>query len=103
MSIYIISMLGKLDGPDDLGNIRTIGFFCDRGTAITTVCSNKTHIDENIYEYALIERVREGLHNSSGVIPDGEILLFRRKPNTNTYERAVAPEWLKNHPGIAIL
>lgn len=77
--------------------VRTMGFYFDKKTAVEVVENNETDLNETIYDYAIIERVQEGLYNCTN-----ERTFYKFNYETREYEEIEEPEGFKNIIGFSI-
>lgn len=65
--MYFITCFQKYEqtklGVPDIGSYRTFGYYNDRDVAIEMVHQNNCDIHENLYHYAVIECIPEGVYD----------------------------------------
>lgn len=87
MHIYTITVISSIECKDnqlpELGITRTVGFYVNKTNAVAAVTANCCNINEYVYNYALIERIDEGLYSCSS---KQDRMLFRFNDNTKQYE-----------------
>lgn len=101
MKIYTITVLEKLGVDDkglpDCGIERVVGYYADKEIAIDSVKNNTCDIFECLYQYVLVEEVKEGLYN-----PADKRWLFQYNFDKDVYEKIDEPEWMKKFTGFSI-
>lgn len=101
INIYTINVCERLEVDDkgwpDCGSLRTVGYYTDREYAIKAVEMNMCDIYEMCYNYAIIEKVEEGLYN-----PSIDTLFFKYDISTDTYKKISKPEFMEHFCGFSI-
>lgn len=64
MHAYFVTLYKTLD-PVSPSDFRTVGFLQTEEIARVALCSNRLDLHEGVYNYATIEKVSDGLYNSS--------------------------------------
>ena len=92
--IYMIKTFEKIEinnGLLDLGDERTVGYYLNLDDAEISVTNNSLDIYENLYEYALIEKLEEGLY------PKGlERYFYKYNKEKDTYDLIDEPKEFKS-------
>lgn len=82
ITIYTILMTTKYElagfSLPDFGDSRIVGFYENLEDAVSAVTENWGDIHEYYYEYAIIEKVEEGLYNS-GTSEDRKVFKWDSK------------------------
>ena len=99
--IYTITMLEKIEsdkkGWPNFGSTNIVGYYTDLAVAIEAVTSNACDINETVYDYAVIEKVSEGLYN-----PSVTSYWFKYNRAKDSYEPIDVPDELKHICGFSI-
>ena len=67
--MYFIACFEKIDSSQgllDIGDLRVFGYFSAKKDAFNSLKENKCDLHEFLYNYAVVEKIEEGLH------PDAE-------------------------------
>ena len=100
-AIYTITTMGKLkedkNGWPDYGASRVVGFYSLKEDAVKCVEGNYGDIWETYYDYALIEKMEEGLY---GVTNDRQF--FQYDKSSGRYKKIKEPEFMAHFAGISI-
>jgi len=99
--MYFITTFQRLQKDDkgwlDFGDERTVGFYSNLKNAQESVISNAGDMCETIYEYAVIQKLEEGLYPTveyQELYKIKDIVDERGFYNFNlTYEQIEIPEW----------
>lgn len=100
--IYAIMMcerMGFKNFSPDLGTSRLIGWYGDYETAVSAVMENWCGIDECCYDYALIEKIEEGLYRPAN---SSERWWFKYDQVTDTYAPVEEPKEYEGYSGFTI-
>ena len=100
--IYVIMTMEKLEKGDiecSIGCSTIPGFYTKKDYAFYTVINNVCDIWETCYDYALIERVAEGLYNPA--LSDSR-WWFKYNRTTGKYELIDEPVFCKHLVGFTI-
>lgn len=99
--IYTITMLEKVEndknGWPSFGSTDVVGYYTDLDVAIEAVSSNACDINETVYDYAVIEKVSEGLYN-----PSVTSYWFKYNREKDSYEPIDEPNEVKHICGFSI-
>lgn len=99
--IYTITMLEKIEsdkkGWPNFGSTNIVGYYTDLAVAIEAVTSNACDINETVYDYAVIEKVSEGLYH-----PSVTSYWFKYNRAKDSYEPIDVPDELKHICGFSI-
>ncbi len=103
-TIYVITMCEKLEKDEETGfpsfGSRFVpGWFANKDTAFDAVKQNASDINETCYDYAVIERIKEGLYSPAF---KGERWIFKYNRETDTYEEIQEPDFLSHFCGFAM-
>lgn len=92
--VYFVVCIRNNDSNDLIGNSRCWGYFFDLEEAKKTVSINDLDIaEDNYYNYALIEKVLEGICPIFKGLE--EIQWYKYDPSVNQYKECEKPEWSK--------
>lgn len=95
----------RKDSPDiwAVDDSRCFGWYADYETTEESVINNETDIWETYYNYAVIEKVYEGLYGTSYSFTEehGQVW-FKYNEETGKYDNIEKPEWAKNIFGWGI-
>lgn len=94
--MYFITTICKFDEYGPKGT-RCVGYFKDLEEAKDIVTNNKCDLWETIYNYAVIEKIGEGLYQY-----DQNPIWFQWCHETKTYKEIEKPEEAKNFVGMSI-
>jgi hypothetical protein len=98
MNIYTISVFEGLDEKHGIaGSLRCFGYSKDFKYADESIRNNVTDLNETIYDYAVIEKVEEGLNP---IAWDRWFYKYDRKKDI--YEPIEEPEILKKYHNFVI-
>jgi hypothetical protein len=101
--MYFITGLQKLETNElgwlDTGDSRTFGYYSDLDIAKERVIENACDIHECVYDYVLIEDIREGLYQ---YCDKDHRWLYKFNEETEEYEVINEPECMQNVSGFAI-
>ena len=99
--IYTITMLEKIEtdknGWPNFGSTNIVGYYTDLDKAKEAVTSNAYDINETVYDYAVIEKIEEGLYH-----PSTEALWFKYDKENDSYKPIDTPKEVKNSCGFSI-
>ena len=99
--IYTITMLEKVEndknGWPSFGSTDVVGYYTDLDVAIEAVTNNACDINETVYDYAVIEKVSEGLYN-----PSVTSYWFKYNREKDSYEPIDEPNEVKHICGFSI-
>ena len=94
-NIYTITTLEKVEtdknGWFEHGDSRVVGYYMDLDTAKEAVMNNACDINETVYDYAVIEKVKEGIFH-----PSNKALWFKYDKETDSYKPIDTPKEAKN-------
>lgn len=97
--VYTVMTCSKLeiDAMPDLGSTRLVGFFTTLNRAKVSVEHNCGDIWEGCYDYAIIEKVEEGLYGTTH-----ERWFYKYNKAADGYVRIEEPEGFKHFCGFGI-
>ena len=99
--IYTITMLEKIEtdknGWSNFGSTNIVGYYTDLDKAKEAVTNNACDINETVYDYAVIEKIEEGLYH-----PSIEALWFKYDKENDSYKPIDTPKEVKNYCGFSI-
>ena len=100
--IYTIMVVEKIEkgliGLPDFGSSSLCGYYFDKDVAFETVKENACDINENFYDYAVIEEVEEGLYHPA----TSERWFFKYDKEKDQYEQIEEPDFLNLYCGFTI-
>jgi len=85
--MYFITMVRK-----DFSTMECVGYYQDFDWAKDTLVTNQLDINETIYDYAMIEEIRNGLY------PEARRWWFKFEYTKGIYQNCETPEQYKNKP-----
>ena len=88
---------GKRSGFPDYGESRVVGFYTDYADAQKAVKNNVCDIHETSYDFACIEKVKEGIY-SPGMLMEW----YKYNPDKDEYEPIETPDFDKHTCGRTI-
>lgn len=100
--IYVIMVCERMDIKNffpDFGSSRLVGWYGSYETAVSAVTGNWCGIDECCYDYALIEKIEEGLYKPAN---SSERWWFKYDQVTNTYVPVKEPKEYESYSGFTI-
>lgn len=100
--IYVIMMCKRMGVKNffpDFGSSRLVGWYGDYKTAVSAVMENWCGIGECCYDYALIEKIEEGLYRPAN---SNERWWFKYDHETNTYVPVEEPKEYEHYSGFTI-
>lgn len=99
-TILVFEQLEKNDhGFPDFGCQRLVGYYFDKDNAFDAVKNNCLDINESCYDYALIEKVEEGLYRPA---IKHERWLFKYDRANCIYKEILEPEFMNHLCGLTI-
>lgn len=98
-AIMVCERMGVKNFLPDLGSSRLIGWYGIYETAVSAVMENWCGIDECCYDYALIEKIEEGLYRPAN---SNERWWFKYDHETNTYVPVEEPKEYEHYSGFTI-
>jgi len=104
-SVYTVTVCMKMEdscGWGDLGSCRVVGFYFNEADAVASVLNNAGDMFEMTYNYAIIEKINEGVYGVDiGYVPR----VFRAEHRIDApiiTELEKIPSFLNNIRGISI-
>ena len=98
--MYFVACFEKIDisnGLLDTGDLRLFGYFKDKTGAFTSLKENWYDMHENCYNYAVVEKIGEGIH------PDvEEEYFFKYNSKSNSFELIDKPVEFNNYCNFTI-
>ena len=100
--IYVVMMCERMEVKNffpDFGSSRLVGWYGAYETAVSAVMENWCGIDEYCYDYALIEKIEEGLYRPAN---SSERWWFKYDQATDTYAPVEEPKEYEGYSGFTI-
>lgn len=100
--IYVVMMcerMGVKNFLQDFGSSRLVGWYGAYETAVSAVMENWCGINEHCYDYALIEKIEEGLYKPAN---SSERWWFKYNQVTDTYDPVEEPKEYEHYSGFTI-
>ena len=98
-AIKVCERMGVKNFLPDLGSSRLIGWYGIYETAVSAVMENWCGINEHCYDYALIEKIEEGLYKPAN---SSERWWFKYNQVTDTYDPVEEPKEYEHYSGFTI-
>lgn len=100
--IYVVMMCERMGVKNffpDFGSSRLVGWYSAYETAVSAVMENWCRINECCYDYALIEKIEEGLYKPAN---SSERWWFKYDQVTDTYAPVEEPKEYEHYSGFTI-